>query len=196
MIRKDVIFRNVDVTKLRIKETEISARLGFPFDALDREFKEELPALLSLSSPKYAAVKLPITAKGEGMVSIEDYGIRSLLLRKNLTESDFVYILAVTLGVSVDRELNRLSMVSEAKKYVFDAMASALCEALCDFAEEELLGNERHPNRFSPGYGDLSLSVENFILNRLSAETLLGIKVTQGNMMVPMKSVTAIIGCK
>ncbi len=49
-------------------------------------------------------------------------------------------------------------------------------------------------HRFSPGYGDLSMSVTEEILAVLDAGRRIGVSVTKSLMMTPMKSVTAIIG--
>jgi cobalamin-dependent methionine synthase I len=86
--------------------------------------------------------------------------------------------------------------MSEAERFVVDGYASALVEALADFAETELFGEMSHCKRFSPGYGDVSIDIQSEILTALSAENLLGITLTEKKMMVPTKSITAIIGCK
>ena len=54
--------------------------------------------------------------------------------------------------------------------------------------------DEQLTHRFSPGYGDLNMNVTNDILSVLKATERLGVSMTQSQMMVPMKSVTAIIG--
>ena len=87
-------------------------------------------------------------------------------------------------------------MISGAERFVVDGYASALVESLCDFAENEIFGDAPRCKRFSPGYGDLPLDIQGELLSALSAENLLGITLTEKKMMIPAKSVTAIIGCK
>ena len=48
--------------------------------------------------------------------------------------------------------------------------------------------------RFSPGYGDFSLSCQRAVLDALDAGKHLGIKLTDSFLMMPSKSVTAVIG--
>ena len=48
--------------------------------------------------------------------------------------------------------------------------------------------------RFSPGYGDLPLEVSDKLLDALNAKKEIGINMTKSFMLVPVKSVTAIIG--
>ena len=74
---------------------------------------------------------------------------------------------------------------------------SALVEAACDRAEEEL--RSRHPglyltDRFSPGYGDLPLSLQPQLLAACDAPRRLGVTLTQSLLMLPQKSVSVVIG--
>ena len=45
-----------------------------------------------------------------------------------------------------------------------------------------------------PGYGDLSLNYQKDIIEFLQAKKNIGVSLTESLMMVPVKSVTAIIG--
>lgn len=78
-----------------------------------------------------------------------------------------------------------------------DAMASALTEQLCDEAEQEILSQfpEKFSTwRFSPGYGDMPLEVQPDFLRIINADKRLGICVSEGGLLIPTKSVTAVIG--
>ena len=48
--------------------------------------------------------------------------------------------------------------------------------------------------RFSPGYGDLPLTLQPEICAALDVQRRLGIHVTESLLMIPSKSVTAVIG--
>jgi cobalamin-dependent methionine synthase I len=56
-----------------------------------------------------------------------------------------------------------------------------------------LAGFKAHP-RFSPGFGDLPLTVQAEILGLLDAGRRMGITLSDSFLMAPSKSVTAIIG--
>ena len=61
--------------------------------------------------------------------------------------------------------------------------------------EEEVRGEGYYVRpRFSPGYGDFSLEVQSAFLEMTDATKLIGITLTDGGIMVPEKSVTAVIG--
>ena len=64
---------------------------------------------------------------------------------------------------------------------------------LCaDLARE--FAPRRLTSRFSPGYGDFPLSQQAELCAVLNVNRLLGITLTPGGLMVPQKSVTALIG--
>ena len=78
-----------------------------------------------------------------------------------------------------------------------DCLASAAVEAICNELERELtkkLPDWHFTWRFSPGYGDLPLSVQPQILDVLNAQKRAGVSCLESLLMVPSKSVTAIIG--
>lgn len=120
-------------------------------------------------------------------------------LAAHLADAVEVVLFAATLGHAVDQELRRLSMVDPLGQVVFDAAATAAIEHLADKVEAEVRAEAAEKGlfcswRFSPGYGDLPLDVQPDFLARLDAARRLGITLTPGNLMVPTKSVTAIIG--
>lgn len=48
--------------------------------------------------------------------------------------------------------------------------------------------------RYSPGYGDLSLDVQSSFLKALNAQKTIGLFLSEGGVMQPEKSVTALMG--
>lgn len=83
------------------------------------------------------------------------------------------------------------------KALAMDAMASAAIEQICNRAEEQF--REQMPGiyftwRYSPGYGDLPLELQPQILQLLDAQKRLGLTVTPEHILIPRKSVTALIG--
>ena len=104
--------------------------------------------------------------------------------------------MAMTAGINVDRELNRLKIISQAEYFVTDGITSAAIDSFADYAVKMMKGDKKCPPRFSPGYGDLSLSFQVPLLERLNAHGLLGITLDSACLMTPMKSITAIMGIK
>ena len=196
MINENVIYRQISKDEFKVDEYELASRLGVCSSCLGDRLFENIPDFMEIISPKYSAVKLPVEFLSDDSLKIGEIEIKSKNLIKNLDGAKEAYLLAVTLGIEADRYLLRLGMMSGAERFVVDGYASALVEALADFAETELFGEMSHCKRFSPGYGDVSIDIQSEILTALSAENLLGITLTEKKMMVPTKSITAIIGCK
>ena len=74
-----------------------------------------------------------------------------------------------------------------------------MIEAYCDDIDRQIQAEAKSRNlqtkrRFSPGYGDLELSVQRDLCRVLDTERQIGLTLTESCMMVPVKSVTAIIG--
>ncbi len=171
---------------------ELRARLQIPKGAEIPHLQEELSALKRAVNCQWCAQRVPILWQGESI----DLGfgpIQSKNLSKNLSGCGEAFLFAVTLGLGVDRLLMRLSAQSGARHFIADGLASALAEAACDTAEAQIKGELTCKPRFSPGYGDLPLSVQQPLLQFLRADQI-GITLTKNTLMVPTKSITAIMG--
>ena len=110
-----------------------------------------------------------------------------------------VVFFAATLGHGVDRELRKLAVVDPVGQVVFDAVATDAIERLANKTEAAIRLHAAQRGlfcswRFSPGYGDLPLDIQPAFLQVLNASRRLGITLTASNLMVPTKSVTALVG--
>ena len=108
--------------------------------------------------------------------------------------------LAVTLGAPLDALVRRLMLTDPALGAAVGACASALVDEYIDGLLEEqsaALAAEglRLSPRFSPGYGDAPLSCQGPLLSWLEARRI-GISLTSGGLMLPEKSVTALMALR
>lgn len=106
-------------------------------------------------------------------------------------------LLCCTLGSGFETLLRRTQVRDMAQAAILDACGSAYVEGGCDAAQEELA--QRFPalyltDRFSPGYGDLPLSLQPAICAALDTPRRLGVQATGHFLLNPGKSVTAVIG--
>ena len=114
-----------------------------------------------------------------------------------LAECDSAAVLCCTLGAQFDALLRTLQAKNMSRAVMADAWGSACVESGCDAAEREIAA--RFPNRyltdrFSPGYGDLPLGLQQEICTLLDTERRLGVHATEHCLLNPQKSVTAIVG--
>lgn len=108
-------------------------------------------------------------------------------------------VMAATLGIGADNAIRLAQNSDMLKAIAMDAAASEYIEKLCDGVEDEIKNIAAKEGfntnfRFSPGYGDLPLDTQKRLLSVIDANRKVGITLTKGNLMVPSKSVTAIIG--
>ena len=80
---------------------------------------------------------------------------------------------------------------------VLDGCAGAAVERVCDGLCADLaaaFAPRRLTDRFSPGYGDMPLSQQEALCRVLDVGRRIGVGLTAGGLMIPQKSVTALIG--
>ncbi len=189
----NVIYRTVPTELVLIDPRELRARLSAEPDSIPELSKTE-GEVRAAAVCRYAAAALPVEKTGDGLL-IGPVRTSSAGLMKMLEDCDSAALIAVTLGHGVDRLILRSGVISPTRALITDAVASALADGLMDLAAEDLTDGKGAP-RFSPGYGDLPLSVGRDITAALGAEGLLGISFNDGGMMTPAKSITAIMGIK
>lgn len=120
-------------------------------------------------------------------------------IRSHLQKAEKCAVMAVTLGLEVDRRIAFYSKTDLTKSLVLDACAAAAVEALCDMVQDEIavkamtMGLEI-TSRFSPGYGDFSIDIQREIVKVLRTYEKIGLSVNESSIMIPRKSVTAIVG--
>ena len=105
--------------------------------------------------------------------------------------------MAATLGAEAEALIRRTQRRSMADAVILDAAASAAIEQVCDALCEELqaaVAPRYLTTRFSPGYGDMPLSDQATLFRVLDVERRIGVSLTDGGLMLPQKSVTAILG--
>ena len=116
-------------------------------------------------------------------------------LAAHLKGCEEALLLGATLGSRVDAAIRRLALGSVAEGAAAQAVAAALIESYCDEVQARFdTGGLAQRPRFSPGYGDWDLAEQRLIFPVLNCAKLIGLTLTEGCMMAPSKSVTAVIG--
>lgn len=108
-------------------------------------------------------------------------------------------LIAGTLGAQSERLLLRTQAKDAVKAVLLDAVLSAGIEAVMDAQEDALrtaLSKEGLylTDRFSPGYGDMPLVQTRAICEVLDVSKAIGLTVSSSGIMIPRKSVTAVMG--
>lgn len=155
-------------------------------------------AVLDNISPKYIYRVFDINHSDEG-VRVE--GTSLLFKGKDISEHlkgcEKCILMCATLSVGADKVIRKYETGEMEKAVIADCLASAAIEQVCDIAQEEILSYLEGYNftwRFSPGYGDFPLSIQRDFINVLEAQKRIGLNVTESLILIPRKSVTAVIG--
>ncbi|MGL5438955.1 MAG: methionine synthase [Filifactoraceae bacterium] len=139
----------------------------------------------------------PVTVE-DSAVSFGKIRLESSALAKNLDNCSEVVVLAATLGNEVDAMIRRYSTLDSTAMVLVQAIATEYLEKYVDQIEKDIIGSLKEgislKPRFSPGYGDLSITCQKEVLTLLDAHRKIGLSCTSSHMLTPCKSVTAIIG--
>lgn len=135
----------------------------------------------------------------EGSLYLGELKITSRNLAKNLKGCDKAILFGATLGTETDTLIRRATVTDMAEAVILQACAAALLEEYCDVCQEKLAVEQEKKGRylrprFSPGYGDFSIEYQKEIMEMLDCAKKIGLTMTDGYMMTPTKSVTAVIG--
>jgi hypothetical protein len=120
-------------------------------------------------------------------------------IKEHLKNSKQCVLIAVTLGNEIEKKTRLYEKINLTKALILDACATTAVEEVCDIVENTIKEKATSNNmditfRYSPGYGDLPLAVQNSFLRALDAQKKIGLTVSENNLLFPRKSVTAIIG--
>ena len=107
-------------------------------------------------------------------------------------------VFGATLGAEADMLIKRETAANIAMGAVMQAAAAAYIEEYCDELQTELnkrFSAEGEPlgDRFSPGYGDFALEYQRELFAILDCPRQIGLTLTEDCIMIPSKSVTAVI---
>ncbi len=125
--------------------------------------------------------------------------LRGRDIYRHLKDARWCALLACTLGMDNERRLRTLASQHPLEGAVFDAASSAAIEAAVERMDRAVRRAARDAGlscnwRFSCGYGDCPLDVQPSILAAVDATRRCGISTTATDLLLPSKSVTAMIG--
>ena len=154
--------------------------------------------LLLAIRPKAIWLQLEISAE-EACVRFPQYGLTlpGRDLARHLAGCKSAVLMAATLGAGADALIRRWQVEELARGVVLDCCATAAVEEVCDRAEEKIIAGlpgYYFTSRFSPGYGDLPVSLQGDLLSILDAPRRIGLCATRDSILTPRKSVTALLG--
>lgn len=154
--------------------------------------------VLQTARPRYVYRVFDITAAPEGIrVEGTSLCLTGKSIAVHLAGCSRAVLMAVTISDGIDRLLRIAQLEDMAEALVLDSLAGVAVEQVCDQVEQLL--KQKFPDwfqtfRFGLGYGDLPVTLQSDFLKVLDAPKQIGLHVSPSSMLVPTKSVTAVIG--
>ncbi len=190
------------MTLEHINKTEAMRYMGLGTAIPDKQISDIInkceDQLLRAIHPTYTFALFDITPSQNG-IEVKDTPLvlTGNSIKTHLEGCTKVVLLAATLGIEADKIIKRFQVSDLTSALAADSLASAAIEQVCNAAEEEIREKVSPLNmtwRFSPGYGDLPLELQKVFLTVLNTQKRIGLTITDSLIMLPSKSVTALIG--
>jgi hypothetical protein len=191
---------------LVIDPLEVASLLGYPngkqVPPKVRAILEELqPRAMELFEPRYQYTILPLESVDHEAQTVSLAGGKSFHgegIAEALRYSTDAGIFLATLGHPVVEEIERLNRVDVSRGFFLDILSSVAVENLAERVHIEIaqLVLERGwyvGHRYSPGFCDWDLKQQRVLFSFLKSEQL-SVELTDHCMMIPRKSVSAIVG--
>jgi hypothetical protein len=190
------------------KLSQVYGRMGFKPNKV--EIPKSMQSLVDeaiqlgrdLVKPKGCYEFRPIKTSHPHCIEVERaFSIESAKVFKWMEGCTGMYMAAVTLGPGIDDKVAELSNSNDlTRAFLLNAFGAEAAEAvmiqlnnvIIDEAEKRGL---RTTKRYSPGYGDWHLPAQRELLGTLQAAKI-GINLTAEYIMIPEKSVSAIMGAQ
>lgn len=189
-----------------IARDDVLRMLGHAGQPLEQGLVQRIDELSAACAQGFPALyewkRLPIACVREKAVVLGDSGglvLSGSSIVSCLDGARSAVLMACTLGAAADREIQRLGAVSALDGAIFSACANVAIESAAEAVQADVAAAAAAEGfvarmRFSPGYGDLPLDVQPRLLDVLDARRGIGLTVNESLLMVPTKSITAVIG--
>lgn len=188
---------------MEMNRREVLRYLGYggqsPDEQVSALLQECWDELTAAAAPRCLSRSFDLCFFEEDGIDASCFQTHSQSLRKNLEDCEQVLLFAATLGAQADLLIQKYNRLQMSKAVILQAEAAAMLEDYCNRENARLKdayeaeGWYLRP-RFSPGYGDFPLECQRALIAGLEAGKRIGITLTDSLLMVPAKSVTAVIG--
>jgi len=170
---------------------------GEPDGQEKKELEKAAEMIAESSNPRSIERFFSVDRSGDGVLLSEtELLLPGKAVRALLKDCRECMIFCVTIGNEPEMLIRRWEVENIAFAAALDACASSAVESLCEQEEKKAIGSEEVflTDRFSPGYEDLPLSLQPDFCRLLDTGRKIGVMVSGSGVMIPRKSVTALVG--
>ena len=182
-----------------INKNEVLMYLGFRGGEISSELDAQIDGAIELikKTARPRVLYRIFDLLPDGTITGTDFQPKGNDIKELLKDSSKVILMAATLGMEIETLLRRTQVTNMTDALILDCCGSSaienVCDNLCDDLAEELCPLHL-TDRFSPGYGDLPFEQQKELCAALELQKRLGVSLSESGLMIPQKSVTAIIG--
>ena len=194
------------ISSVTVEKSEVLRYLGYNGQEIDNDLNSKINQCIKETKneidTKYVYQIYDIK-KDLNLNTVQFENTNLILKSKDISEllrdCDKCVLMCATLGFNIEKNIRRYSYNNLTKGIIIDACATTSIEEVCDLVQDSILDKVAKEEksltmRYSPGYGDLDISANRDILNVLDAHRKIGVTVTNTGIMIPRKSVVALIG--
>ena len=166
-------------------------------EALRAQVRKACALVLEAARPRWAWRCFDLAFGSEGVRLSCGLLLPGQDLKRHLAGCRRAVLFCATLGAQTDALIRRVQNGDMLLGLAADCAADAAVEQVCDQIETELQGRFPgcfFPFRYSPGYGDLPITLQGELLALLDAPRRVGLTASASHILIPRKSVTALLG--
>ncbi len=186
---------------VEIPQRAIAARMGFKgIGKIPDEFKsrydEAISTALEIAKPIAAVENFHMNPESNGKIFIDTIEITGMLAKSQLGKSVEITAMLVTLGSTIDDEIEKLHEEGEElKSFMIDAIGSELVEYVARLIDGNLRSKTslKGSARIAPGYVDLPITLNAWFASKLGK--FISVRADpQSFTFLPRKTISAFIG--
>jgi len=205
-LEKDIFEVKINFKNLAVSKDEIISTLGYAEGAIPVHFEEMIDDILS-RLPKYCEIQAGYRLldvkesedRNDGLFIGGKFFKLQEIVTSKLRNSEKAALFVCTIGQAMEIWVKKSYAEGDAAlSYLVDAVASATVEQATDVLHDQIkkqmqMRGLKITNRYSPGYCNWSV-VEQHLLFSFFPYNFCGIILTESALMVPIKSVSGIVG--
>ncbi len=200
------INKELNFSDLSISLPEVLLAMGcdasYSDPSLEKEIESLLAQLSTLVHPRFTCFTVDGQLHSETQqLQIADvtFSVGSIISRQLHQAESFLFFIA-TAGAEFDAWQHTDAIKNDIlKSYIADTIGTLIAEKAADLMEGILEtslqpSDLKHTNRYSPGYCGWPVSQQHSLFQLFDEETPCGVSLTESSLMLPIKSVSGVIG--
>ena len=192
------------ITAVNIDKNEVCRYLGYnghnPTASISSLIDLQIARAYKLIKPAYTyALKAIDSVRGDEVLVDGSLVFTSKIVSCMLSDCEWVAMFAATIGNDLEEESLKLVEKGEmVKAAILDAIGTEAVEKAACKLQDAIEGIAKTMGcqatlRYSPGYCDWDINQQKVIFQAIDS-TSLGVRLTESCLMVPLKSISGIIG--